>query len=246
MDLNILRFDSLGSTNSEAISEARRGAKEGLCVVAQEQTAGRGRAGRTWLSGKGLGLYFSLLLRPKFEPGHFPLLTLMTAVAVSEALLNACALETDIKWPNDVLVGEKKICGILAETAESDVGTAVIIGIGINLRSAPLPDTLSGIATSVEMETGEVTDPEVLLEKILEAIEERYRKMGSPEGRESVLAEWAERSTFHSGKKVRVTVAGRVIEGTTEGLGEGGSLLVRTEEGIREEISAGDVSSVRA
>src|SRR6266513_4185303 len=99
----ILRFDSLASTNLEAARRASEGAAEGLCVVAREQTAGRGRLRRQWVSPKGAGLYFSILLRPQFELSSWPLLTLMASVAVHDALLEACALETDIKWPNDIL-----------------------------------------------------------------------------------------------------------------------------------------------
>ena len=99
----ILRFDSLPSTNLEAARRAGEGASEGLCVVASEQTAGRGRLERQWVSPKGAGLYFSIILRPGFEQSAWPLLTLMAAVAVHDALLDSCALQTDIKWPNDLL-----------------------------------------------------------------------------------------------------------------------------------------------
>src|SRR6266700_6166504 len=108
----IVRFDSLASTNTEAAQRALQGAPEGLCVVAEEQTAGRGRLQRDWVSRKGAGLYFSVVLRPRFAQSAWPLLTLMAAVAVHDALLDSCSLETDIKWPNDILVNEKKICGI--------------------------------------------------------------------------------------------------------------------------------------
>ncbi len=121
----ILRFDSLPSTNTEAARRAIEGAAEGVCVVASEQTAGRGRLQRQWVSPKDAGLYFSIILRPQFEQSLWPLLTLMAAVAVHDALLEACDLETDIKWPNDILVNEKKLCGILAETVETSRGRAV-------------------------------------------------------------------------------------------------------------------------
>ena len=111
----IQRFESLPSTNIEAARLAAEGAPEGLCIVAAEQTAGRGRLQRQWVSPKGAGLYFSVVLRPQFEQNAWPLLTLMAAVAVNDALRESCGLETDIKWPNDVLANDKKLCGILAE-----------------------------------------------------------------------------------------------------------------------------------
>src|SRR5205085_4180147 len=118
----ILRFDSLPSTNTEAARQASLGAPEGLCVVAREQTAGRGRQQRAWASPKDAGLYFSVVLRPQLDGRAWPLVTLAAALAVSDALAEAFALETDIKWPNDLLAGGRKLCGILAETLESARG----------------------------------------------------------------------------------------------------------------------------
>src|SRR5688572_4775518 len=115
MNFTILRFDSINSTNTEAVNQAKRGAEEGLCVVARQQTAGRGRHGRTWISEKDAGLYFSIVLRPVIENRFFPLITLMTAIAVADTLKNIYKLETDIKWANDVHIKGKKISGILAE-----------------------------------------------------------------------------------------------------------------------------------
>ena len=108
----ILRFDSLPSTNTEAARQAARGAPEGLCVVAREQTAGRGRRERSWVSPKDAGLYLSVVLRPSFEARLWPLVTLAAALAVRDALAASCALDTDIKWPNDLLASGRKLCGI--------------------------------------------------------------------------------------------------------------------------------------
>src|SRR6266446_6418486 len=112
----ILRLDSIDSTNLEAIRQARAGAPEGLCVVAREQTNGRGRLDRSWQSPRDAGLYFSIVLRPTLEVSDWPLITLMAALAACDALLRACSLRADIKWPNDLCVNERKLCGILAET----------------------------------------------------------------------------------------------------------------------------------
>ncbi|MDQ3821010.1 MAG: biotin--[acetyl-CoA-carboxylase] ligase, partial [Acidobacteriota bacterium] len=144
----ILRFDSLPSTNTEAARQAAQGVPEGLCVVAREQTKGRGRQERVWVSPMDAGLYFSIVLRPASLAQHsWPLLTLMSALAVRDALLEACGLRTDIKWPNDIVVGDRKLCGILAETVETGTGRAVILGIGINLDDRAFPPELRETAT---------------------------------------------------------------------------------------------------
>src|SRR5918998_799864 len=150
----ILRFDSLPSTNTEAARQAALGAPEGLCVVAREQTAGRGRRERSWASPKDAGLYLSVVLRPALEARLWPLLTLAAALAVRDALGEACGLEADIKWPNDLLAGGRKLCGILAETAEGTRGRAVVLGVGVNLNGRAFPEELSDTATSVEEQTG--------------------------------------------------------------------------------------------
>src|SRR5712692_1673172 len=165
MSFRILRFDSIDSTNLEAMRQARAGAQEGLCIVAREQTAGRGRLDRSWQSPKDAGLYFSIVLRPSLEINSWPLITLMAALAVSDALLKACSLRADIKWPNDLCVNDRKLCGILAETVETEAGPAAIVGIGINLFSSGLSDRLGDIATSVESATGRKPDRELVLEE---------------------------------------------------------------------------------
>src|SRR5712691_2664229 len=157
---NIIRFDSLTSTNSEAARQAELGANEGLCIVSGEQTAGRGRLQRQWVSPKGAGLYFSILLKPLIDQRFWPLITLTASLAVSEALYESCGLETDIKWPNDILSKERKLCGTLAETIEIGSGRAVVVGIGINLTNKAYPAKLDGVATSVEGATGRTPELE--------------------------------------------------------------------------------------
>src|SRR3954463_15424461 len=153
MKFTILRFDSIDSTNTEALKQAHLGADEGLCVIAKQQTAGRGRQGRVWISPKDSGLYISVVLRPLIEAKYVSLITLTAAVAVFDALAEM-GLEPDIKWPNDILINEKKICGILAETINTDKGFAVVVGIGINVSSANFPPELVDTATSLEAELG--------------------------------------------------------------------------------------------
>jgi BirA family biotin operon repressor/biotin-[acetyl-CoA-carboxylase] ligase len=244
MNLTILRFDSLSSTNTEALAQARQGADEGLCIVAREQTAGRGRHAREWVSGKDAGLYFSIVLRPRIETRVLPLLTLMGAVAVFEVLKEA-GLEPDIKWPNDLLVSEKKICGILAEMADTPKGRVVVVGIGINLSSSDYPPELAETATSIEYETGQAPDAGELLLSLTRFFSEYYEMLHRSDGPEEVRRMWAARSSYFSGKQVRVTTANKVISGTTAGIEENGALIVETTDGVKEIVHAGDVERLR-
>ena len=240
----ILRFNSLPSTNLEAARRAGEGAAEGLCVIAGEQTTGRGRLQRQWVSPKDAGLYFSILLRPEFEQGRWPLLTLMAAVAVHDALLDACALETDIKWPNDLLANDKKLCGILAETVETQQGRAVVVGIGINLTKNSFPKELELTATSVETATGRSHDLETLLQSLSVALGKHYEALRQPTGTETIIREWCARSSYGEGKLVRVVENNESFAGTTRGLERDGALRVETSTGIRV-MRAGEVTSVR-
>src|SRR5688572_8392446 len=149
MNFTILTFDILDSTNTEALKQAKLGAEEGLCIVARQQTAGRGRYGRPWVSERDAGVYMSIVLRPKLEMHELPSITLMSGVAVHDAL-SEFGIKPDIKWVNDVLVIDRKIAGILAETTETSDGVAVVAGIGINLTSRNFPPDLVPTATSIE------------------------------------------------------------------------------------------------
>jgi BirA family biotin operon repressor/biotin-[acetyl-CoA-carboxylase] ligase len=241
----ILRFDSLPSTNGEAARRAIEGAPEGLCVVAGEQTAGRGRLDRQWVSPAGAGLYFSIILRPDFDQSAWPLLTLMSAVAVHDALLDSCAIQTDIKWPNDVLADDKKLCGILAETVETSLGRAVVVGIGINLTNHAFETELDKVATSVEAVTKQTPDLELVLEALVSSIAKYYPMLQASDGREVIIREWSRRSTYASGKRIRVTNGEEILEGTSRGLEPDGALRVETAEGDIRIVRTGDVSSVR-
>jgi BirA family biotin operon repressor/biotin-[acetyl-CoA-carboxylase] ligase len=240
----ILRFDSLPSTNLEAARRASEGASEGLCVVAGEQTAGRGRLQRQWVSPKSAGLYFSIVLRPQFEQNAWSLLTLMAAVAVNDALREACTLETDIKWPNDILVNDKKLCGILAETVETSLGRAVVIGIGINLTSHSFPEEFEQVATSVESATDRTPDLETLLRALIVGLGNHYESLKLVDGPERIIHAWCTRSSYCEGKLIRVVESNETLLGTTRGLERDGAIRVETPTGIRI-VRAGDVTSVR-
>jgi BirA family biotin operon repressor/biotin-[acetyl-CoA-carboxylase] ligase len=245
MQFTILRFDSLPSTNDEAARQAKLGANEGVCIVAGQQTAGRGRRERIWHSPADAGLYFSLILRPKFEMQKLPLITLAAAVAVSDAISEACDLATDIKWANDVFAGGKKLCGILAETVETEKKNAVVLGIGINLKKDAVAPELNDVATSIEGETGNAPDAAKLLAGLTKNIEKNYQILHLTNGSEQIIELWTKRSSYAFGKMVRVTLENETFEGVTCGLVPTGALRVRAENGLIKVVHAGDVVSLR-
>ena len=242
---SIIYFDSLGSTNTEAASWAMQGSPEGLCIVADEQTAGRGRLDRRWVSPKGAGLYCSIVLRPHIAQRSLPLLTLMASLAVRDALKEVCELDTDIKWPNDVLAAERKVCGILLEVVETTLGRAVIVGIGINLSEESFPVELRETATSVESVTKAKPDRDLLLQALLKAIAARYALLQGKGGEAATVQSWCQASTFAEGRRIRVYNGNDSLEGVTRGLEMDGTLRMETDEGEIHQVRAGDVIAVR-
>jgi BirA family transcriptional regulator, biotin operon repressor / biotin---[acetyl-CoA-carboxylase] ligase len=244
MNVTTLRYDTLGSTNAEALDQAHQGADEGLCIVAGTQTAGRGRHGRAWVSNSDAGLYFSIVLRPKLNTRDLPLITLMAGVAVHDTLAEF-GLNPDIKWVNDVLVNDKKISGILAETTEAKRGLAVIVGIGINVKSSNFPPEIAEIATSVEAETKRnvtLTDLEETLVRFLNYFYELLQSEGGPK---IIMNEWQQRSSYFSGKHVNLYLENDTITGITDGLEPNGALRIKTNNGNTIVVQAGDVQRVR-
>ena len=244
MKPRVLRYESLPSTNTEVARLACDGADEGLAVVADEQTAGRGRLQRAWSSTKGAGLYFSILLRPALAPDRWPLITFVAALATGDALLEASVVHTDIKWPNDLLANERKICGILAEAIETPSGRAVVLGIGINLTNQAFPDDLINVATSVVSETGRAPEREAILTSLLNALSRWYSLLHETDGPEKIIAEWASRSSYATDKLVQVKNGDETLQGLTRGIDHDGALRLETAQGIQL-IRAGDVISLR-
>ncbi len=245
MNFTILTFDTIDSTNTEALKHARLGADEGLCIIARQQTAGRGRHGRAWVSERDAGLYFSIVLRPNIESRLLPLITLMTGAAVHDTL-GEFGIESDIKWVNDLLVNEKKISGILAETTETNEGLAVAVGIGINLKSSNFPAEIADIATSIKAETGRTVKIEELAETLTQFIRYFHGILIGENGPAEIVNEWRRRSTYFSGKNVRVVLEKETINGITDGLEENGALRVRKKNGSITIIQAGDVEQLRS
>jgi BirA family biotin operon repressor/biotin-[acetyl-CoA-carboxylase] ligase len=238
----VLRFESLPSTNTELARLASEGGPEGVSVVADEQTAGRGRLQRAWSSPKGAGLYFSILLRPKIPQNYWPLITFMAAIAVGDALSEAAGVETDIKWPNDLLSGERKICGILAEAIDTPDGRAVILGIGINLTQNAFPPELENVATSVAEAGGRPADREQILAALLDALSRWYSVLDEP-GR--IVDAWSNRSSYAIGKLVQVSNGDDIWQGTTCGVEPDGALRLCTSSDEIKLVRAGDVYSIR-
>jgi BirA family biotin operon repressor/biotin-[acetyl-CoA-carboxylase] ligase len=191
------------------------------------------------------GLYFSIILRPQMDARSWPLITLMAAVSVADALERACQLNVDIKWPNDIMAGGRKLAGILAETVETDVGRACILGIGINLKRGAYPSHLSETATAIETLTGSPVDSKLLLQSLTRAIVERYKQLQETDGAARTLKLWTARSSFAEGRRVRAALEGETIEGWTRGLEPDGALRVETDAGDVRTVRAGDVIALR-
>ena len=245
MNITLLTYDILDSTNTEALKLAREGAGEGLCIVARQQTAGRGRYGRTWVSERDAGLYFSVVLRPTIDSQYLPLITLMAGVAVHDTL-REFGVTSDIKWVNDVLVDEKKISGILAETTETEAGLAVVVGIGMNITSSNFPPDLVATATSLEDNSPTPISREDLIEKLTTHIGHFYDTLHDENGPADIIDNWRMRSSYYSGKIVRVALESETVTGVTDGLEPNGALRLKRSDGSLLIIQAGDVEHLRA
>jgi BirA family biotin operon repressor/biotin-[acetyl-CoA-carboxylase] ligase len=237
-------FETTGSTNDVAAQLAQDGAGEGTTVVAEAQTSGRGRHGRSWFSPPGAGLYVSVVLRPAHSrvraAGPSTLLTLASGVAVAEAVRVVTGLPAEIKWPNDVVLGRRKLAGILAEsTAQSGELQFVVLGIGVNLRTAAYPPELASRATSIEAETGRAADRGIVLAEILGALSERYSDLRA--GRfDAILSAWRRLAPSLPAAPVEWDSPKGTLRGRAEGIGDDGALLVSVDGHI-ERVVAGEV-----
>jgi len=237
----ILRFDRVASTNDAAKEMAASGAPEGTCVLAGEQTAGRGRLGRSWSSPSGEGLYLSVIVRPAIRAAQSTVLTLAAAVAVGETLELGFQVPADIKWPNDVMASGRKICGILVESAiEGDRLQYAVIGIGVNIAQQAFPDEISRVATSLRIETGRLIAPEEFARPLLERLAEWYDAAVKEPAR--LLTRWEALSSYAQGCAVRVESSDWSIEGVTRGLAKTGALRVELATGEIREVFSGEVS----
>jgi len=239
----IYHFFKIDSTNAVAMRLGEAGEPHGTIVIAEEQTAGRGRAGRSWISEKSAGIYCSILLRPPIPPAHAPLLTLVAGLAARDAAAEDLDTLPDIRWPNDLLVGGRKVCGILTEMhAEPDRIHYAVIGIGVNVNQSKMPDELSDIATSLRIESGKILSRLELLIRLLRSVDRYYNQFLS-DGASPILRRFAEVSSYFKGKRVRITTSTETFTGTTAGLEASGVLRVARDDG-REivPVLSGDVA----
>lgn len=236
-------FQETTSTNDVIERLARDGVREGAVVFAESQSKGRGRLGRKWVSPPRKGLWFSILLRPDLHPQSATQVTVSAATAVARAISAQTQLRTDIKWPNDILIGGRKVAGILTElSAELDHIKYLVLGIGIdvNLAVSDLPPEVRKVATSLKIETGSAINRALLAASVLRELDTEYRQVCAGEF-ESVSTEWQQRCTT-LGNAVTIRVGDRLIHGRAESLDDDGALLVRTEHGRIERITGGDVT----
>lgn len=234
----------VASTSDIAFRLAAEGALHGEVVLAEQQTRGRGRRGRPWVSPPRKNLYLSVVLRPEIDPRRAPELTFVAAVATAETVLEAgCAAQ--LKWPNDVEVDGRKVAGILTElSAEPGQIHFVVLGIGVNLNAdaADFPDELRGRATSVKLARGIPVPRALFCAALLKKLEDGYDRW-TEEGFPAVRHRWTALAST-PGQRVRVTVGDRDVEGVAEGVDESGALVVRDDAGRTERVVAGDVEVV--
>lgn len=228
-------YPSVTSTNTVAAALADAGAPEGTMVVADAQTAGRGRQGRSWSSPAGAGLYMSIILRPSSDQAAR--VTIVAGVAMAEGIRAATGLGVQVKWPNDLYVGPRKLGGILAESAAArDGSTSVVLGCGINVRSSIYPPEIAMRATSIEAELGRSIDRGVVFAECLVSLASRYADMTA--GRfPAVLDAWRAHVALTFGRTVEWDGGGAVRRGVAERVDDAGALLVRTETGLERVIS---------
>ena len=234
MTPDIRWYDSVPSTMDIATALASQGAPHGVVVAAHQQTAGRGRRGSTWASPAGAGLYFSFIARPR-DARRIPLLTLAAGVGVRDGVRSATGLNSDLKWPNDLLVDRKKLAGILAEGhALGSCDEAVVIGVGVNVQPAAYPPDVTARATSIEGELGRAIDRDLLLSEILDGLQHRLLTLSQNPG--DILQAWRAASPSAIGTRVEWDDQ----HGITAGIDECGALLVKTTTGL-ERIIAGQI-----
>jgi BirA family biotin operon repressor/biotin-[acetyl-CoA-carboxylase] ligase len=237
----IRRFDTIDSTNRFVLDEARAGAHEGLVVVADHQDAGRGRRGRSWTAPPGSSLLVSALLRPPLPAERAQLVTMAAGLALAEAVEGVAGFAPSLKWPNDLVVGDRKLAGLLAEADVSPRGDvrAVVVGAGCNVQWDSFPADLAEIATSCNVEAGHPVERDAVLTAYLDRLGERVADLGS------ILDDYRVRLAT-LGRDVRVDLGGREVVGTALDVDADGRLLVATPGGGTEVIAAGDVVHLRA
>lgn len=244
--LELLFYNTIGSTNSVGADLALKGCKEGTVIIADEQTTGKGRLGRRWISPAGKNLYLSIILRPPISPRGATILTIMSAVACCNAIRNITFLPVMIKWPNDLIIDDKKIGGILTEIkADIDKISYAIIGIGINVNIdiEEFPEDVREIATSIKTLTGRQFSRTDMIISILKEMQKWYDVLLS-NGKMEILSHWQKLSST-IGKKVKATIWDNVYIGLAETIDNDGLLILRLQDNTCMKIDAGDITMLR-
>ncbi len=239
-------YKEIGSTNDEAFRLGSAGAPHGTALIAEGQSAGKGRMQRIWHSPPGVNVYTSVIVRPSFEPARAPQLSIAAGVAVAETLEAYCPGRIALKWPNDAQIGGKKVCGILSQMKmkASDIDFVVLgIGINVNLASEQFPPDIREIATSIAVETGRKTDLDSLINRLYENLTKWYSTLVS-RGFEPVRQAWLGLAPM-IGQAVSIRFGEEEVSGTAEGIDDDGSLILKTPTNEILRASAGDATIIK-
>lgn len=239
---DVVYFDEVDSTNIQAKALGEKGMSHGTLVVADRQVNGRGRRGRSWESPEGTSIYMTILLRPEVVPTKAPMLTLVMAQSVAEGIRETTGLESGIKWPNDIVIDKKKVCGILTEmSTEIDYINYVVIGVGINVNQNTFPEEIQSKATSLMLEKGEIIKRSELVAAVMKRFEKNYETFLKTEDLSGIIEEY-NKMLVNRGKEVRILEPGNEYNAYASGINPQGELVVTTEDGAEKHIFAGEVS----
>jgi len=239
---HVVCFDVTDSTNTQARICAEEGAPHGTLVIADRQEGGKGRRGRTWISPAGEGIWMSILLRPEISAMSASMLTLVMALAAERGIREVTGEQSLIKWPNDLVLNQKKICGILTEMATEQMEIKyVIVGIGINVSQKEFPEELKESATSIYLETGNAYDRSRIIAAVMEALEEYYEEFVKTEDMSGLLELYNEK-LVNRDREVCVLAPEGDFRGTARGINRTGGLMVELKDGTETEVISGEVS----
>lgn len=239
---DIYFYDEIGSTNDECKKLAEEGAKHGTLVVAEKQTKGKGRRGRSWESPKGTGIWMTLLLRPDIEPYNSSGLTLVTAMAINKAVQEITGLDAKIKWPNDIVVNGKKVTGILTEmSAQPEMINYIVIGIGINVNTEEFPEDIAKTASSLKIESGKTIKRSSIIALFGKYFEQYYAKYIKTQDMSLLIDEY-NKELINVDRQIKVLAKENSYTGIAKGINRHGELIVETENKELKNVVAGEVS----
>ncbi|MFH1422164.1 MAG: biotin--[acetyl-CoA-carboxylase] ligase [Planctomycetota bacterium] len=243
IEWQLIKFETLASTNKKALEIIDSTAAEGTVIIAECQTGGHGRFGRKWYSLRGESLSFSVILYPPCIDKQLFLLPVLTGNALTAAIKKISGVNALLKWPNDVLINNKKVCGVLIETKQINERFAAVIGIGINVNNNQFPENIADKATSIKLECGKEVSTDDLLNTCLEEISQRYKNFIS--GKYDSIVQEAKQHSALIGKKVKIVSADKEIFGKAVDMDEVGALIVKLNSGTIQKFTTGEINMVR-